>query len=134
MGTDLTAGLCIMDGSSVTSVESLQGRVEAVSLEALLPMVRRALADDHLTVLDREVSPLPGAQEGGITRGVFRISGTARGSSGEVVPWQLVLKVDRASQLALPGTDLGRAAAAHRRSDRPGRLGGNTRLCTRPWR
>jgi hypothetical protein len=125
MGTDLTAGLCIMDGSSVTSVESLQGRVEAVSLEALLPMVRRALADDHLTVLDREVSPLPGAQEGGITRGVFRISGTARGSSGEVVPWQLVLKVDRASQLALPGTDLhyrrrhvdlapvGRPAAAH---------------------
>src|SRR5829696_7245833 len=92
MGTDLAAGARVRDGPSVTSVESMQGRVEAVSLEALVPIVRRALADDHLTVLDREVSQLQGAGNP-TTRGLFRISGTARGTSGEVVPWQLVLKV-----------------------------------------
>jgi len=92
MGTDLAAGARVRDGPSVTSVESMQGRVEAVSLEALVPMVRRALADDHLTVLDREVSQLQGAGNP-TTRGLFRISGTARRTSGEVVPWQLVLKV-----------------------------------------
>ena len=77
----------------MTLVETLLGRVEGLSLQALSPIVRRALADDQLTVLDREVSPLPGAQEGGIARGVFRISGSARRSSGEAAPWELVLKV-----------------------------------------
>ena len=74
------------------SVETLQGRVEAVSLEALSSIVRQLLNDDQLAVLDREVRPFAGAGSA-TTRGLFRISGTARLGSGKTTSWRLVLKV-----------------------------------------
>jgi hypothetical protein len=74
-------------------MEILRDRVEALSVEALLPVVRRALADDQLGVLGREVSQLGWAAINPITRGLFRISGTARRSSGDITPWLVVLKV-----------------------------------------
>ena len=79
-------------GRSVRSVESLQGSVEAVSLERLSPIVRLLLGDDQLVVLDREVSPLAGAGNA-TTRGLFGIRGAARLGSGKTASWRLVLKV-----------------------------------------
>lgn len=79
-------------GRSVRSVETLQGRVEAVSLETLSPIVRQLLNDDQLALLDREVSLLAGAGNA-TTRGMFRISGAARLGSGKTTSWRLVLKV-----------------------------------------
>ena len=73
--------------------EALPDRVESLSLEALTPVVRRALGDDQLSVLTREVSQLDWAAINPITRGLFRISGTARMSSGDIAPWLVVLKV-----------------------------------------
>jgi len=55
--------------------------VEGMSLEALTPVVRRALGDDQLSVLAGEVRQFDWAAINPITRGLFRISGTARMSS-----------------------------------------------------
>ncbi len=76
----------------MSPVESLQDIVEAVSLEALSPMVRLLLQDDQLVVLDREISQLAGAGNA-TTRGLFRISGAARSAAGKTTSWRVVLKV-----------------------------------------
>ena len=54
--------------------------------------MRQLLNDDQLAVLDREVRPFAGAGSA-TTRGLFRISGTARLGSGKTTSWRLVLKV-----------------------------------------
>ena len=74
-------------------METLRARVEGLGLDALAPIVRSALADEQVSVADRHVHQLDWMATNPVTRGLFRLGGTARRSSGELVPWLVVLKV-----------------------------------------
>ena len=74
-------------------------RLNAVDAAQLTPLVRQALADDSVELLDRQHSPVKGgiSQEMGGSYGLYRFRGSARGRGGEKRDWSLILKATAAA-------------------------------------
>lgn len=74
-------------------------RLKAVDAAQLTPLVRQALADDAVELLDWEHRPVKGGivQEIGGSYGLYRFCGRALGRGGETRDWSLILKATAAA-------------------------------------
>jgi hypothetical protein len=80
-------------------------QLQALDQGTLTPLVRQALGNDAVSLVDWRVAPFGG----GAGQCVYRFSGNAR-NQGELIPWSLVLKV------APTPSDGDAVSAAHYRS------------------